>query len=180
MLAILYHYAPETFHRMQRWTWLWVGMLAAFLLYVRFHPGAWWDPAISIDMADFMGIALLMLVYKHQEGRKRNWLYRAVAWIGFYSYGIYLWHVSVAAPADAVAAHLPAWLMPEWRSVAPAALGILTGVVTTKLVELPMLRLRERWFPRRVDTPVGEPAEQEAAEAGQPPQPGAKVESQMA
>src|ERR1039458_7205129 len=35
MLAILYHYAPETFHRMQRWTWLWVGMLAAFLLYVR-------------------------------------------------------------------------------------------------------------------------------------------------
>jgi peptidoglycan/LPS O-acetylase OafA/YrhL len=180
MLAILYHYAPETFHRMQRWTWLWVGMLAAFLLYVRFHPGAWWDPAISIDMADFMGIALLMLVYKHQEGRKRNWLYRAVAWIGLYSYGIYLWHVSVAAPAEAVAAHLPAWLMPEWRSVAPAALGILAGVVTTKLVELPMLRLRERWFPRRVDTPVGEPAEQEAAEAGQPPPPGGKVESQMA
>jgi peptidoglycan/LPS O-acetylase OafA/YrhL len=30
MLAILYHYAPETFHRVQRWTWLWVGMLAAF------------------------------------------------------------------------------------------------------------------------------------------------------
>jgi hypothetical protein len=43
-----------------------------------------------------------------------------------------------------------------------------------------MLRLRERWFPRRVDTPVGEPAEQEAAEAEQPPEPGAKVESQKA
>src|ERR1019366_5365158 len=67
MLAILYHYAPETFHRMQRWTWLWVGMVVALLLYVRFHPGAWWDPAIGIDMADFTGIALLMLVYKHQE-----------------------------------------------------------------------------------------------------------------
>jgi peptidoglycan/LPS O-acetylase OafA/YrhL len=165
MLAILYHYAPETFHRMQGWWWLWIGILAATLVYLRFHFVTWWDPATSIDLADFSGIALLMLLYRHREGKKHNWLYRAVAWIGLYSYGIYLWHVSVDAPINAVAKRIPSWLVAPWEGVAPMLMGILIGVVTTKLVEFPALRLRERWFPRRVDSAVGTPAELEPQEA---------------
>jgi hypothetical protein len=38
-------------------------------------------------------------------------------------------------------------------------------VVTTKLVELPALKLRDRLFPRRVDSAVGTPAEFEPLES---------------
>jgi peptidoglycan/LPS O-acetylase OafA/YrhL len=164
MLAILYHYAPEIFHRMQRWRWLWLGILAATLIYLRCHFVAWWDPSISLDFADFSGVALLMLLYHHREGRTRSWPYRLIAWIGLYSYGIYLWHVSVAAPVASIDRFLPAWLVPAWQGVAPIAAGILIGVVTTKLVELPALKLRDRLFPRRVDSAVGTPAEFEPLE----------------
>jgi peptidoglycan/LPS O-acetylase OafA/YrhL len=165
MLAILYHYAPETFHRMQRWRWLWIGIPVATLFYSWFHFFTWWDPAISLDLADFSGIALLMLLYRHWEGKKHNRLYRAVAWIGLYSYGIYLWHVSVDAPIAAVAQRLSSWMEPAWRGMAPLVAGIFMGVVTTRLVELPALKLRDKWFPRRVDSAVGTPAELEPLEA---------------
>jgi hypothetical protein len=39
------------------------------------------------------------------------------------------------------------------------------GVLTTRLCEMPALRLRDRLFPRRVDTPVGPPALEEAPDA---------------
>ena len=165
MLAILYHYAPETFHRMQRWRWLWIGIPVVALCYSWFHFYTWWDPAISLDLADFSGIALLMLIYRHWEGKTHNWLYRSVAWIGLYSYGIYLWHVSVDAPVAIVAQRLPGWMVPAWDGAAPIVVGILMGVVTTKLVEFPALRLRDKWFPRRVDSAVGTPAELEPLEA---------------
>jgi peptidoglycan/LPS O-acetylase OafA/YrhL len=164
MLAILYHYAPETFHRMQRWRGLWLGVLAASLLYSRFHFAAWWDPPVGIDLADFCGVALLMLLYRHWEGKKHNWLYRAVAWVGLYSYGIYLWHVSAGSYVQAVEHRMPTWLVPAWEGVAPLVAGISIGVVATKLIEFPALRLREKLFPRRVDSAVGTPAELEPLE----------------
>jgi len=164
MLAILYHYAPDIFHRMQRWRWLWIGILVATLIYLRCHINSWWDPSTSLDLADFSGVALLMLLYHHREGRPRPWPYRLIAWIGLYSYGIYLWHVSVDAPIASMDRFLPAWLIPAWRGIAPIVCGILIGVVTTKLIELPALKLRDRLFPRRVDSAVGTPAEFEPLE----------------
>ena len=110
-----------------------------------------------------MGVALLMLLYRHREGgRRRSPVYRLVAWLGLYSYGIYLWHVSVIEPLTRVAPHLPHWLGLVWLAIAPTLLGALLGIVFTKLVEFPALKLRDRLFPRRVDSAVGIPAEVEA------------------
>jgi peptidoglycan/LPS O-acetylase OafA/YrhL len=166
VLAILYHYAPETFHRMQERRWIWLGALAAALLFVWLRVPRWWEPSVSLDFANLTGIALLMLVYRHREGKKHSLLYRLVAWIGLYSYGIYLWHVSVDAPIQAMDRHMPGWLLPAWEGVATPVLAIALGYVTTKLIEFPALRLRERWFPRLVDSAVGTPAEFEQPEPG--------------
>jgi peptidoglycan/LPS O-acetylase OafA/YrhL len=165
MLAMVYHYAPEVFRRMQGWWWLWGGILVATLVYSGFDIAGWWDRSVTLDLADLSGIAVLMLLYRHREGRQRSWVYRAVAWVGVYSYGIFLWHVSVDAPIAAVGRHFPGRFELAWRGIAPLVGGVLMGFVTTKLVEFPALRLRDRLFPRRVDSAVGTPAELEPLEA---------------
>ena len=81
-------------------------------------------------------------------------LYRLVAWVGLYSYGIYLWHISFMAFVLTVIHRLPARLGTALEVTAPILLGIALGVLTTKLVEFPALRLRDRLIPRRVDSAV--------------------------
>ena len=162
LLAILYHYAPEMFRRWQSRWWVWMSALVVAVLFFRFQTDAPWSESIGWDMADLLGIALLMLLYKPSRTGRRSALYRLVAWIGVYSYGIYLWHVSVIAPAVAVGSHLPLWMRPAWKGVAPITGGILLGALSTKIVELPALKLRDRLFPRRIDSPVGTSAEAES------------------
>lgn len=163
LLAILYHYAPETFRRLQKRWWAWAGLLLASLVYLRFQKDAPWSASLGWDAADMLGVAMLMLLYRPRPER-RPALYRFVAWIGVYSYGIYLWHVSVMAPTAAFGMHLPHWMAPGWNALAPIVAGITLGAVFTKVVELPALKLRDRLFPRRIDSPVGTPAQVERSE----------------
>jgi peptidoglycan/LPS O-acetylase OafA/YrhL len=164
LLAILYHYVPETFHRVQNLVWVWLAVLVGALAFFRFAPTTWWSNSIQYDCANLLGVALLMLLYRHREGGRHWGLYRFVAWIGVYSYGIYLWHVSVVSPSVMIGARLPDWMLPVWSRAAPPILGILVGIVFTKMVEFPALKLRDRLFPRKVDSAVGIPAEVEAKE----------------
>ena len=161
LLAILYHYAPAGFRRVQELRWMWVGALAVTLVFFRFQTDAPWSASLGWDMANLLGVALLMLLYRPGRVRERTWLYRLIAWIGVYSYGIYLWHVSVIAPAMSLASRLPGWMVPVWAGVVPVVAGIGLGAVFTKVVELPALKLRDRILPRQVDSPVGRPAEEE-------------------
>ena len=97
--------------------------------------------------------ALLLLVYGYEGALIRTPMYRATAWIGRYSYGIYLWHLSVREPAVKLCSHLPpsvGWLV---LLIVQYAAAIALGVLVTKLVEFPMLRVRERLFPRGVAQP---------------------------
>ena len=76
---------------------------------------------------------------------------RFTAWIGFYSYSIYLWHVTGMRVAER-------WFAPtsaatpgsgQWLLAAVVAVGgaIVLGWVTARLVEYPVLRLRDRLWP---------------------------------
>ena len=161
VLAMVYHYRPATFQRLQASAWPWLLALTAALVFLRFQTTAPWSVSLGWDAADLLGIALLMLLYR-PRAKRRSALYRLVAWIGVYSYGIYLWHVSVIAPSAAVAAHLPHGLATFWTATMPIVAGIGLGAMFTKVVELPALTLRDRLFPRRIDSPVGSPAEVEA------------------
>lgn len=94
--------------------------------------------------------ALMLLIYGYHGRLSRTVMYRAIACTGRYSYGIYLWHLSVREPIVAIAARLPEGI--SWVSVLAAEYGaaILMGVALTKLVEMPVLILRDRFFPRGV------------------------------
>ncbi|HWB31551.1 MAG TPA: acyltransferase [Acidobacteriaceae bacterium] len=163
MLAIVYHSAPEIFRRMQSWWWLWFGLILGACAFFRFNAHHPWTLSVAIDMDEMIGVCALMLLYKHRPGRVRPWPYRLVAWIGLYSYGIYLWHVLPLAPLERAEGRMPGHLGAIVVAIMGPLAGILLGASMTKLVEFPMLRVRDRLFPRRVVSAVEDtPAESRA------------------
>ncbi len=158
MLAILYYSVPETFRRLQNLRWLWFLVIVAALLFFRNPPHTILAIPAHWILADATGVALLMLLYRHRQAGKRSLPYRVVARIGLYSYGVFLWHMSVYVAIYNIAQHLPAWSIPTWQSAGPYMLGIPIGIIATECIEFPALRLRDKLFPRQIDSPVGMPA----------------------
>ena len=88
----------------------------------------------------------------------------AVEFIGFYSYAIYLWFpVFVEDPMFYWLEHHAVRMSPGllWLLSMSAyfATAILIGIVLSKLIEFPILALRNRWFPPRASmTTSSQPA----------------------
>jgi peptidoglycan/LPS O-acetylase OafA/YrhL len=96
-----------------------------------------------------IGFALLLtLVYKNSGMLGQQLWYRAVAQIGIYSYGIYLWHTLALEPGRHLIAMLSSRSIPAaviWFSAIAlqSAIALVLGIATTRLIEWPSLRLRE-------------------------------------
>lgn len=121
--------------------------------------------------ATFLGGAAFLMAAFHTRaadfGRLAPVARRAagvLAAIGVFSYAIYLWHVSVMGSlrgrvTDAVTDALGAWNGLAWLVTATVLTGaaVLFGAVATKLVDWPVLRFRDRFFPSRAESlPAGD------------------------
>jgi peptidoglycan/LPS O-acetylase OafA/YrhL len=83
---------------------------------------------------------------------------KALAYIGSHSYSIYLWHVPVLVWATPViVSPIPDRF--EWPVYAVVYLvgSVLFGVVMANLIEYPVLKIRDRWFPSRSGNIVSDP-----------------------
>jgi len=151
-LAATRSFWPNAFKALQRQRVLLLLVLALGLwrLYVDHdaypEPDALTSPFL-ITFVDYASVALLLLLYR--PAKARGPLYRLIARIGVFSYGIYLWHVSVERPANWAIAHVPHALVAVTSTFLPYILAIPLGILTTRLVEWPFLRLRERLTPAR-------------------------------
>ena len=87
---------------------------------------------------------LLVMVVDLDPGKTAVVFLKPIARIGVYSYSIYLWHLVVGA-------FIPQ--MGFWRFVLYIGLSIGTGAFASNAVEFGALRLRDRWFPSRVEAP---------------------------
>lgn len=81
-----------------------------------------------------------------------TWLHAAAAWIGRYSYGIYLWHVTVLGFAyRLISPHIETKNATHWilAVAATTLLAVLCGALMSRAVEWPVLKIRDRMFPAR-------------------------------
>jgi peptidoglycan/LPS O-acetylase OafA/YrhL len=73
-----------------------------------------------------------------------------VAFVGFYSYSIYLWNKNVLSLGTSGVNRLLGPAAPYPVESAVYVLGaIAVGIVMARVVEVPFLALRDRWFPSR-------------------------------
>jgi peptidoglycan/LPS O-acetylase OafA/YrhL len=160
LLAILFHHKNDAFISLQKKTWVWITCLGIAITFFWIHPKGWWSNPVRIDMGNLLSLALLMLVY-HPKKSTRSFIYRFVAWIGIYSYGIYLWHVAsgdlLSRLVHCLNLHF-SWLFAPIQYPGLKFLQLLMavgiGVFFTRLVEIPCIQVREKLFPRRIDSAV--------------------------
>jgi peptidoglycan/LPS O-acetylase OafA/YrhL len=100
----------------------------------------------TINYIDFG--ALMLAIHGYQGHLVGTGAYRIMAWIGRYSYEIYLWHLSVREPLAHLAEHLDPRVGWVALLVAQYVCAIILGVLVTEIVEFPMLKVRDRLFPR--------------------------------
>jgi peptidoglycan/LPS O-acetylase OafA/YrhL len=148
LLAVVRVHSPAAFGRLLRWRWLWAAATAAGVV-VLTHVGkiGALGATLGYTVAWLTGAAFLLLLHGAAWVPRAGWLTRPVAALGRYSYGIYIWHVFAA---ELALDRLPGL---DYRSTGPVAqlvkfgAAILVGVVATRLLERPVLRLRDRLVP---------------------------------
>jgi peptidoglycan/LPS O-acetylase OafA/YrhL len=156
-------YLPDRFRAVRPWrVWLTAAGLALWSLHLLIEPTTVFIRTIGLT-ATYLGAAAFLLAAYHTHaddfGRWKvlvSPLASAVAWVGVYSYAIYLWHVTALGIASRVfgdrfmaligTRSQSGWLV---AMVGVTTAAVVAGVVASKVVEWPVLRLRDRFFPSR-------------------------------
>ncbi len=166
LLSYWHHYSPESFFRPLRWLGGLPFLVAGCALLA---PSFVLDPKTSTFMHTF-GLTLnyvgsgLILMYGLAWERARPRRAGLLAFVGLYSYSIYLWHFPTLfqlLPRFYKYLGLPVSSVLTFAVFAVASCAV--GIGMAKLVEFPVLRLRDRLFPSR-STALAE-AETAAAKA---------------
>ncbi len=158
-MAACYHLRPELFARIARPRAL-LGVLVVAGLFVpfSFHKYSPFVQTVGYSVIALGAASLLILVMEAEPGvgfwgkPQRQFWYRWISGIGFYSYGIYLWQGERLM--GFVQHRLPSGFPPDlvWPVLFAVSLfeSIALGVVMTRLIETPFLKLRDRMMPSKV------------------------------
>ncbi|WP_207004554.1 acyltransferase family protein [Trinickia mobilis] len=181
ILAVVYWMKPEAYRRFAQRKGVLLALLAmlvAWLALATKHFAI--DESIGYTIQAIGYVALIVFMLEYSAKIRRSLVFRAIAWIGVYSYGIYLWHSIALAPGDILIHKTAALGVPPlvaWAIVlsGQTAIAIVVGYVMTRAVEFPFLLLRNKMFPARQQVLAVEAAKP-AAEPESAPQNPPKVE----
>lgn len=134
------------------------------------EPSSPWIRTLGLT-ATYLGSGAFLLAAFHTHrddfGRASSLVYRAArgfAWIGVYSYAIYVWHVTAMGFTERQLGKLGSRFADssavDWALAASVVCtsAVVTGVIVTRVVERPVLAIRERWFPSFAGSASGIPA----------------------
>ncbi len=147
LLSYYFHYSPDAFRDFfaKRGRLLLVGGLLMTGPVLLLPRDSFVTPTIGLTLVYLTGGVLLALLLTRPF--PNHPLTRWAAYVGAHSYSIYLWHMPVLNwGAKPLLAQLDAaW----WLLVTPAymVVSVVVGVGMAKLVEMPVLRLRDHWMP---------------------------------
>ena len=167
LLACAYHLAPHRLAFVSVHRWKIVGAAMALLLaypaLVRWNPSTPTTGAIGFIMlyCAYGGLLLTMVSIPTHATAAATWLNgrlgRTLAFIGYFSYPIYLWHVDATKLVAPIFAYVPHASL-ELQYLASFALYVCVataaGVLAAALVDKPSMRARDRLFPSRTSLPV--------------------------
>lgn len=158
MIGYLFHFKPQLLARVARWPLLIAGGM--LLTPVYFMNIEYWHMYTWGLTSTFLGFGCIVAWAVHISFQ-RGFLALPVdllARIGFFSYSIYLWHWIIIyylrpyVRSKCMTTGSPvAWssAMETWQWLFCVALSIVVGIAMAVVVEQPVLRLRDRWFPSR-------------------------------
>jgi peptidoglycan/LPS O-acetylase OafA/YrhL len=158
-IGYLFHFKPQLLSRVTGWPLLIAG--GALLIPIYFFEIENWNMYTWGLTCTFLGFACIVtwaIYVPFRPGHLLAFPIELLARIGFYSYSIYLWHwiiifylrpyfryqcITTSSPV--------AWSsgMEWWQWLLSMALSIIVGIAMGVLIEQPVLRLRDRWFPSR-------------------------------
>ena len=151
LLAYLHHYRREAFESVCK-RFFWPLMIAgvwfcvpAFLFRVGKTPFLY-----SLGFTQFYVGCGMIVSALFVRGIPSNRVTRAIAFIGSYSYSIYLWHTMVRWWGME-------WFLEQFEGPVPlwiafsvyVSTSLAAGILMATLVEMPVVRLRDRLFPSR-------------------------------
>jgi peptidoglycan/LPS O-acetylase OafA/YrhL len=131
-LLVLVVPLPFLISRESHWLWPTIGPT---LLYISFGLG------MMLSLLPIRDVAI--------EGYWPHVLCGWIPWIGRHSYSIYLWHL----PVETWGVRAIGWLFSRQKfslieySLIYVVGSLIVGVFMAKIIELPVLRIRERYFP---------------------------------
>lgn len=161
LAAMCIHY-PQLFDRLVQMKGLWallaLGLYAILSVTSKVSPGGM---VAGFSLSYLAGGALLLLIYRCGIETWAPRLSGCVAFMGLYSYAMYIWHVPMAHAVTAVAKRLA--LPPALELLAAYGASIVAAWAVTRVIERPFLRLRDTLFPA-----FGSPQRRDAADLAVP------------
>ena len=152
LLSYYYHFHTArtlAYARDHRWSLIALGIL--LLRYVYLRPP--WDPFVHTFGFAFayVGFALMLLAALTFTIPSRGITsipFRAVAFCGTYSYGIYLWHMAVKDWGSMYLHRWIGWNFSPLGELLVYLLGsLVVGIIFSMMIEVPFLASRDRLFP---------------------------------
>jgi len=153
ILSVVHIYYKESFDRLASNRLLLNISFAVLVLTIFFTVNnPYLDRSIGY-LVQAIGFTLLIVqVVTSKSILKKSIIYRFIAWIGIYSYGIYLWHSVSVGPSKKIQQIL---FNQGYNDLViliivmlfQLSLSLFLGYVTSTIIEWPSLRLRDRFYP---------------------------------
>jgi peptidoglycan/LPS O-acetylase OafA/YrhL len=151
MLSALYHYRREKLERFATKYGILLVPLGIALMAIPFVfalDSTRWIHGIGYTLLYLGGVMVLAVAVTRQD--LKHWFWQGWAKIGMDSYSIYLWHAAalmlVAEPLRRIIPQAGNWY---FYAMIYIGSSLALGMTMSKLVEWPILRIRDRYFPSR-------------------------------